>query len=152
LRKVSEREIAEDISSEVWMKILKNTTKFLKKDGASFKSWIYTIANNAVIDYYRTKKEKVDIEEIGEVGFHNDFGKNLDDKEKLAQVQEFLEKLKPLEKEVVILRVWDDLSYREIGEITGKTEANCKQIFKRTLEKIQANTVVPLLLILLLMI
>lgn len=129
---------------------MKGVDSFSEKEGASFKSWIYTIANNTIIDYYRTKKEQVDIEEIGELGFHSDFAKDFDNKEKLKEVQVFLSELKPIEREVVILRAWDDLSYREIGEITGKTEANCKQIFKRTIEKIQAN--ITLLLILLLMI
>lgn len=129
------------------MKVMKKLGTYNEKEGASFKSWLYTVAGNTVIDYYRTKKEIVDVQEIAEIGFCDDFGKNFDDKEKLREVQEFLRKLKPIEQEVVTLRVWDDLSYREIAEITGKTEDNCKQIYKRSIEKIHGNIALLLLLL-----
>lgn len=150
LRKTSQRELAEDITSQVWMKAMKWLDSFSEKEWASFKSWIYRIANNAIIDYYRSKKQQVDLDEIGEIGFSHDLGKCIDDSDKLSQVQEFLKDLKPIEQEIITLRVWDELSYKEIAEITGKKEDNCKQIYKRTLEKVQANIMLLLLIIILL--
>ncbi len=148
LRKTSEREIAEDLCSQVWMKAMKGLDKFSEQEGASFKSWIYRIAQNTVIDYYRGKKEQVHLDEIVESGFHEDIASCIDNSDRLDEVQAFLTTLKAFEREIVILRVWDDLSYKEISEITWKKEDNCKQTFKRTLEKIQAN--VPILLFLIL--
>jgi RNA polymerase sigma factor (sigma-70 family) len=146
-RKTSEKEIAEDLTSEIWIKVMKKLATYNEQEGASFKSWLYTVAGNTVIDYYRTKKEVIDVEEIAEIGFSEDFAKNFDDKEKLAEVQAFLWTLKPIEREVIILRVWDDLSYKEIAEITGKTQDNCKQIYKRSLEKIHGNISLLLLVL-----
>lgn len=145
LRKTGERELAEDLCSQVWMKAMKALERFETQEGASFKSWIYRIAQNTIIDYYRAKKEQVDIDEIAEIGFHENIAELIDNKDRLKQVELFLETLKPLEREIVILRVWDDLSYKEIAEITGKTQDNCKQIYKRSLEKIQANVTLLLL-------
>ena len=150
LRKTSQRELAEDITSQVWMKAMKWLEKFSEQEGASFKSWIYCIANNTIIDHYRSKKEQVDIDEIWEIWFSEDLAKCIDDKDKLQEVQWFLGGLKAIEQEIVVLRVWDELSYREIAQITGKKEDNCKQIYKRTLEKIQANLMLILLVIILL--
>jgi DNA-directed RNA polymerase specialized sigma24 family protein len=46
------------------MKALNSISNFdTEKQNYSFQSWIYTIANNKVIDYYRTKKETSDIED-----------------------------------------------------------------------------------------
>lgn len=125
---------------------MKALQRFETQEGASFKSWIYRIAQNSIIDYYRSKKEQIDIEEIAEIGFHENIAEIIDNKDMLIRVEVFLESLKPIEREIVVLRVWDNLSYQEIAEITGKSNDNCKQIYKRSLEKIQANITLLLLL------
>ncbi|NDK10162.1 RNA polymerase sigma factor [Candidatus Gracilibacteria bacterium] len=147
LRKTSQREVAEDLTSQIWMKALKGIENFETQEGASFKSWIYTIAANMVIDYYRSAKEQVQLDDIAEMGISENIGSQIDNKDTLAKVLVFLKNLKPIEEEIVILKVWDELSYKEIAEITGKKEDNCKQIYKRTLEKIQANVSLLIILI-----
>jgi RNA polymerase sigma-70 factor (ECF subfamily) len=82
-RKISDKEIAEDLTSRVWMKALKSLEFFGEKDNANFKSWIYRIAQNTVIDYYRCHKEQVDIDAIVEIGISNDFACEIDNKDKL---------------------------------------------------------------------
>ena len=67
LRKTGEKEIAEDLSSQVWIKAMKALERFQTQEGASFKSWIYRIAQNTVIDYYRGKKEEIAIDEVYEI-------------------------------------------------------------------------------------
>ncbi len=150
LRKTSDRQVAEDLTSQVWMKTMKGLSWFSSKKWASFRSWIYRIAQNTVIDYYRTKKQDIAIDEMVEIWFSLDIEKYIDDRRKLQEVQEFLRGLKKIEQEIVILRVWDELSYREIAEITGKKEDNCKQIFGRTLKKIRAHIIAFFLIIILL--
>ena len=62
--KTSDREIAEDITSDVFMKAMNSLSSLeVDKKDLNFKSWLYTIANNKVIDFYRTKKQSSDIEE-----------------------------------------------------------------------------------------
>lgn len=138
-RKTSDRETAEDICSKVWMKVLKSLEFFGDKENANFKAWIYCIANNTVIDYYRTKKEKVDITEIIEPGITPNFASQIDAKDRLAEVIKFLDTLWDIEKEIFILRVWDDMSYKHIAKLLTKKEDACKKSFSRTLEKIKAN-------------
>ena len=145
LRKTSDREVAEDLTSQVWMKAMKGLSNFSEQEGASFKSWIYRIAHNTVIDHYRVQRQQVDLDAIWEIGISVDIVKCIDDSNKLEEVRQFLWELKPIEKEIVLLRVWDELSYKEIAEITGKKEDNCKQIYKRSLEKIQANIILYLI-------
>lgn len=147
-RKTSDREIAEDITSQVWIKTLKSLEYFGEKENAGFKSWIYRIANNTVIDYYRTKKENIDIDTIAEIGISWDFAKEIDDKDKLTKVVEYMDLLKPIEREIVTLRIWDDVSYSEIAKICDKKEDNCKKIFSRALAKIWANVTMFVLLFL----
>lgn len=147
-RKTSDKEIAEDLTSRVWMKALKSLEFFGQKDNANFKSWIYRIAQNTVIDYYRTRKENIDIDGIVEVGICDDFAKQIDNKDKLSKVTKYLCQLKPIEREIVTLRIWDDLSYKQIAWLVEKTEDNCKKIFSRALKKLQENIVMLLLILL----
>jgi RNA polymerase sigma-70 factor (ECF subfamily) len=119
------------------------------EEWSSFKSWIYTIANNKVIDFYRTQKTETDIEECFDLWIHDDFANDVDNKDKLQKILEFLDTLKPDQKEVIMLRIWEDLSYKEISEITWKTLDNCKKIVSRSLKNIQANFILLLFIILL---
>lgn len=138
-RKTSDRQVAEDICSQVWIKALKSLEFFWDRENANFKSWIYCIAQNTLIDYYRTQKEKIDIESIAQPGISSDFAKIIDQKSKLQEVTDYMETMKPIEREIVTLRIWDDLSYKHIAKILEKNEDACKKIFSRALKKIRAN-------------
>lgn len=149
-RKTSDRQEAEDLTSQVWMKVLKSLEFFGERKNAGFSGWLYCIANNTVIDHYRAKKEKIDIESIAEPWISPDLAKHVDDKKTLKRVIKYLDTLKPLEKEIVTLRIWDDLSYKDIAHICGKKEDNCKKIFSRSLQKIVANVSLIFVIIILL--
>lgn len=151
LRKTSDHEVAEDLTSQIWMKVLKSLEFFWEKENAGFSSWLYRIAGNTVIDYYRCNKSDTSLDDVVEIWFSQDIASHIDDTDTLERVLEYLEELKPIEKEIVILRVWDDLSYKEIAEICQKKEDNCKKIFSRALGKIKANIGILLLFVLILL-
>jgi len=149
--KTSDKQVAEDITSEVFYKCLNSIDKFdLEKENTSFKTWIYTIANNKVIDFYRTQKKSVDIDEIFDIWVDENQLNKIDSKDKIHEIKEFLSTLKPDHSEVVLLRIWEDLSYKEISAITGKTLDNCKKIVSRTLKDINAKFVFVLLFLIIL--
>jgi DNA-directed RNA polymerase specialized sigma24 family protein len=70
------------------------------------------------VDTFKAQKDSVSMEEILEIGYQNDFAKNLDNKEQVKEVFAYLDTLKPRHKEIMIMRLWDDLSFKEISEIT----------------------------------
>lgn len=143
--KVSNREISEDITQDVFFSAIKNIEKFKINENSSFKSWIYTIANNKVIDFYKTNKNLQNVWEYLDIYENIDFQENIDNKDKLKEVFEYLHKFKKEHREVFILRIWDDLSYKEISEITWLKEDNCKKIVSRILKNINSNLVILLL-------
>jgi RNA polymerase sigma factor (sigma-70 family) len=75
---------------------------------------------------------------------------DIDNKDKLAAVVELLNTFNKTHREIIMLRIWEDLSYKEISEITGSSVDNCKKIVSRGLKTIQANFVLLLLFIILL--
>lgn len=149
-RKTSDRELAEDICSQVWIKVLKSLEFFWEKDNANFKSWLYRIAQNTVIDHYRCQKEKISADNIVEVWVSEDFAAHMDAKGQLATAVKYLQSLKPVEREILTLRIWDDLSYKHIAKLVDRKEATCKKIFSRAIVKLRANISLLLLVLLVL--
>ncbi len=132
--------VAEDITSEIFMKAMKAISGFDGEWEDDLRPWLYRIAHNSVIDHYRTRKEHVDIADIEEfLWYETDACGDLDRKNKLEEVLEYLETIDPFQKQIVIMRIWDDLSYAEIAKITGKSVDNCKKIVSRVLAQIASN-------------
>ncbi|MBU1164446.1 sigma-70 family RNA polymerase sigma factor [Patescibacteria group bacterium] len=134
--KTSHKETAEDLTSQTFFKALQNINKYDSTKG-SFSSWLYRIARNNVIDYYRSKKNAIDIDAIWDLSTDSDIERDIDVKQKLQEVSKHLNKLKPLQKEIVVMRLWDQLSYQEISEITKNSVANSKMIFSRSIRKLR---------------
>lgn len=118
------------------MKALRSFDAHIENE-THFRAWIYTIARNSVIDFYRTQKQNVSFEEIGDISFHDDFVYQLQVKDELEQVQNYMQEFSENEKEIFILRMWDDLSYKEIAEISGKSVDACKKSVSRSIQKLQ---------------
>lgn len=134
--KTTHKQTAEDLTSKTFIKAWQNINKFDTNKG-TFSAWIYQIARNNVIDYYRTQKSSINIEDVWDLSNDDNMTKQLDDNNKLAEVKEYLKDLKADQREIVIMRVWQQLSYREISEIMNKSEASCKMIFLRTIKKLR---------------
>jgi len=89
------------------------------------KAFLYRIANNLIIDYYRTKeRQPILIDEVMErnLGSKSEIAEKLDIKLEFEAVLKSLEKLNPEVKEVLIWRYIDGLSIGEIAEISEKTK------------------------------
>ncbi len=127
------RETAEDLTSAVFLKALEKLSTF-RPEAGNFSAWIYGIARNALMDFYRRRKKTVDIEDVWDISD----GKNLElDAENSLlweRLKPYFAKLSGTEREIVLLRVWDDVPYREISRWMGKSEASCKMIFRRAMD------------------
>jgi RNA polymerase sigma-70 factor (ECF subfamily) len=103
----------------------------------NFSQWIYRIARNAVIDHYRTQKKTVPIEDVFDLGEDDRTIEEHDALITLEKVRSFMETLKPHQREIITLRIWEELSYREIAELTGGTEDSAKMAFSRAMKELR---------------
>lgn len=147
--KTHHKETAEDLTSNTFIKALDNFGTFDKKKG-QFSTWLYQIARNTIIDFYRTKKNNINIEDVWDLADDENIERDIDTVKRLENVKKYLKTLKAGQREVVILRVWEELSYKEIAQITGRTENGCKMMFSRTIQTLRKE--MPLLLFLYLII
>ncbi|MDD2487636.1 MAG: RNA polymerase sigma factor [Candidatus Gracilibacteria bacterium] len=145
--KTFDKELAEDLTQETFLKALKKIDSFHGASKGEFSSWIYTIAYNNYIDYLRTNKQIQEMDEnTEEFSYVEKFGVNIDNNDKVDEIMTFLDYLGKANKDIVIMRLWDGLSYKEISEITGKSVDNCKKIVSRTISQIQSNIALMLLI------
>lgn len=129
--------LAEDLLMDIVMKAYEKFSTFDPKKG-SFTSWIFTIANNHLYSYWRdnAKKKSVSLEKLLEAGFEpseDDATKILETSIDQASVQKILNRLNPNEKEIIILRYINDLSYEEIAKILNKNEVALRSQLSRAL-------------------
>ncbi len=130
----------EDVISEVYMKAMKSISKLKWESEWEFFSWIQRIAYTTLIDTLRKERPVESLDTIEwEVGHHENFAANLDNKNTLEKVLSYMDTIPERDRMILTLRIWDDLSYDEISQITGESLSNAKKIVSRTLEKIAAN-------------
>jgi RNA polymerase sigma factor (sigma-70 family) len=134
--KVKHQENTEDLVSTVFFKAVSALPKF-DTESSYFSAWLYKIAKNVVADYYRFKREESGLDDVWRLKADEDTEKDIEDKEKKEEIKKALKKLKPKQREVVILRVWHELSYKEIAQIIKKEESNAKMIFCRAVKNLK---------------
>lgn len=136
-------EDADEITQEVFITIYKKLGSF-NFDSSLF-TWIFRIASNKSINYIRKRKVKNffsldDVKEIPENrNTEKEIEKNIDDAEKLNRLDTILETLPPKQREVFALRHFEELSYPEIAEITGKSVGALKANYFHALNKVKGN-------------
>lgn len=133
-----DKQSAEDIVADTFTKALERISSFDPGKGTT-SSWLYRIARNTLVDEYRKKQKYASMPEAYDIPDHVDLGSSLDTKEMLMRVQGALQKLSEKEREIIILRVWDELSYKEIAEIMGKSEASLKMATSRALKSLRSQ-------------
>jgi RNA polymerase sigma-70 factor, ECF subfamily len=134
---IGEEEAAEDVTSETFEKIYNNLEGF-KWQGVQLSSWIFRIANNTLIDYYRKKKVKsssgiIENFEDHSVKIEQEYEKS----DTAAKLKFIIEKLKPREKQIIIMKFYEGYTNKKISETLNITETNVSTIINRTLIKIK---------------
>ena len=143
--KTFHRETAEDLTSQTFISALEGIQSFDIQKG-SFNAWIYAIARNAVIDFYRTKKSVKSIDDIFDLASDDDLVAEFKVKSEFAEIHTALQKISPRQREIILLRIWEGLKFREVAEIVGKSEAAVKMDFARGIQNLKKEVVVALVL------
>ncbi|MCE5330051.1 RNA polymerase sigma factor [bacterium] len=146
---VLNKQTAEDLASEVFIKIYNNLGKS-SLNAFTFKAWAFKIAQNTTIDYFRKEnKSKYDvsfeqcIEEYNENGIKD---KNLIKEEKYLEKElpfsnerltNLLSRLPDIQKKIILLRYVDELDYKTIGSILNKNESAVRTMSFRALKYIK---------------
>jgi len=129
---------ADEIVQEVLMVLYNKLKTFEFK--SSFYTWIYTITNTRSINYLKKKSLKsfFSLDEISNKKFEQkDVIDDIESKQKIEKIETAMQKLPVKQREVFIMRNFDEMSYEEISQITGKNVGTLKANYFHALNKIK---------------
>lgn len=141
LLKVSHREEAEDLTHQVFLSAWQNIGTYADT-GNPFSSWLYQIARNKVIDYYRTRRPAADLEEADAAYFSTDaetVEADIDASFRIEEVMGAIRLLKPQYQDVLIMRFIEDCSIKETAAALAKTESAIKVLQHRALHALRLS-------------
>ena len=131
---------AEELMQETFYSAVKNINKFRKE--SSVKTWLCKIAKNKWIDYYNKvhKSNEINIEDVNEKYLSiNSLEEDSFNRDEILNIYKKIHKLDEKSKEVVYLRIRSDFSFKEIGNIMGKSEEWARITFYRAKIKLKED-------------
>jgi RNA polymerase sigma-70 factor (ECF subfamily) len=140
--KTLNKEWAEDIVSHVFLKAWQSISSYRQN---SFSSWLYAIARNTVIDFYRREKQHKDIDDVWDLASDSDLFREVDNRLQINKIKEAMSGLKSLERDVIIMRFWLDMPFSEIASRLNKNEGAVKMTFKRALGKVKGEVLLVII-------
>jgi RNA polymerase sigma-70 factor (ECF subfamily) len=128
LYSVRTQELAEDLFQDVFIKIITTLRQKKYTEYGKFSSWVMRIAHNLVIDYFRQSKNdntvsndeiEFDLFANSSLGLEESIETQMIDKQTLEEVKGLIGLLPQGQRDVVLMRFYQDLSFKEIADITG---------------------------------
>lgn len=130
-----DRHIAEDITAETFMKAIKSIEKF--KGNCDIRVWLCQIAKNCYFSFLRKKKKTVHLDELSEQKDNFNFEQIISSAEESMEIHEILHNLDEPYKEVFSLRVFGELSFKQIACLFGKSDNWACVTYHRARNKIK---------------
>jgi RNA polymerase sigma-70 factor (ECF subfamily) len=112
-RLVGNSDLADELSQETWLAVLGKMHTL--RNATTFRVWLYRIARNKVYQELRRRKVTIELDEALEAA--DDTVDEIGSSEDAAKLHRCLEKLKPLHKEVLLLRFLEEMSYEQIADV-----------------------------------
>ena len=124
--KVKDRDITEDIFQDTFIKVIRTLKKGNYNEEGKFLPWVVRISHNLIIDHFRKSNRMPKFRNTDEFDIFSVLGDDVLNAEKKiikeqihADVRELINELPEEQKEVLVMRIYNDMSFNEISEITG---------------------------------
>ncbi|NAY91064.1 sigma-70 family RNA polymerase sigma factor [Muricauda sp. JGD-17] len=124
--KVLDRDVAEDIFQDTFIKVIKTLKRGAYSEEGKFLPWVMRIAHNLIIDYFRKNKRMPKFEGSDDFNIFSvirdeklNAEKQLIKNQIESDLTLLIEELPEDQKEVLIMRIYKDMSFKEISENTG---------------------------------
>lgn len=125
---VHEQDLANDIFQETFVKVITKLQEGRYIDSGKFSAWIMRIAHNVIMDWYRDNRAKNIVETYDDNDLSNVTGNDITDfniedryvnEQVLRDVKKMMNLLPPTQREIVFMRFYQEMSFKEIAETTG---------------------------------
>jgi RNA polymerase sigma-70 factor (ECF subfamily) len=132
-RRTRQREIAYDLTAETFAQAWQSRRRFRDRAGGSVGPWLFGIARNVLLMSVRAHRLELSAAKALRLSLQSDAGGVQPAEEWLHGLDELLEDLSESQRQAVALRVFDDLSYAEIGRALGTTTGTARVRVHRAL-------------------
>ena len=132
LSQVNDFTLAEDLTSDVFVKVYSNIDTFDSKK-ASLSTWIFTITRHLLIDYYRTRKVEAELPE----DLTYDIDEGICTPDNLETLKEALKTIDQKEKDVILLHYYSKMTLKEVALKMGISYAYVKILHNKALENLK---------------
>lgn len=125
---VRDQDVANDIFQETFVKVIVKLKQGKYTNSGKFSAWLVRIAHNVIMDWYREQKSERIVEPTEDNDLSNLGGNELLDlnvenhfvnEQVLADVKKMMNMLPPSQREVVFMRFYQEMSFKEIAEATN---------------------------------
>ena len=124
--KVGDRDLTDDIFQDTFIKVIKTLKSNSYNEEGKFLPWVMRIAHNLIIDHFRRNKKMPmfrETEEFSIFSIMSDQSLTIENQIITEQVEQdlkrIIQELPADQREVVLMRMYQDLSFKEIAELTG---------------------------------
>lgn len=137
LKIVNEREVAEELAQDVFIKAYRSLADF--KGNSKFSTWLYAIANTTTLSYLRKKKNPIVwMEEMPEnIAYTNTASHLLENKTQKQLLQDAIQQLTPIDAQIISLFYMNECSLDDIARILGQDINNVKVKLFRARQKLK---------------
>lgn len=125
----------EDIISTVFTNIYRHREKIQDIEGS--KNWVFRIAHNTIIDFYRKNSKVIPIDEFLDRGNEDSGFEHVLIKDEIRQVKKIIDEFPEDTKTMIYMRYYSGLKFREIAEATSISENTVKSTVTRAIKKIK---------------
>ena len=138
LKRVFNEQMAEDLTMDVFCTVWDKFEVF-DESKASFQTWLYVIVNNKLKNYYRDRKDNVELDES--IAIEDNQADEIVEAIQLQDMREqlytALEELNETQRKIVIYKYFKDMNANEIADLLGLSAGNVRILLKRALDKIR---------------
>ena len=128
---------AEELASDVFLKVLEHIDSF-KNKGVPIEAWIYKIAHNITVDYYRKKKyPTINLEDVINMESYNNTEKKVLENLDKEEIKSALSKLSSLQQQVIQLRLVSGLRSKEVALIMEKSDGAIRELQRSGLKTLR---------------
>ena len=130
---LKDEQTAEDLTEQTFIKAWDKIYRFRIKKGGSFRAWLFKIARNLALDYFR-KKPTISLSEIPEPKSFDNTEEKIYLDEKSKELRQAIDKLPSVLRQAVILRYLEELPYEQVAQALGKRKGTVRVMVFRALK------------------
>ena len=141
-KQTSDEDMALDLTQDIFISLLKTIGRYNPKKGAGFRTWLYKIATDKTIDYFRSRAARItetlsldDVEPVDKA----DFTRQIENEDFAKRVCNYVNKFPPDTQKIFRLHIFGGYTFAEIAESMQIAEGSVKSKYYRLINKVRGE-------------